>query len=78
VPTPLSYWICTTFPRERRYRAWFLKKYAERPLLECYQELAKKFPQGLADVALLPEELSGAVNAITGGIAVVETEARAT
>jgi hypothetical protein len=55
-----------------------LKKHAERPLLECYQELAKKFPQGLADVALLPEELSGAVNAITGGMAVVETEARAT
>ena len=26
VPTPLSYWICTTFPRERKYRAWFLKQ----------------------------------------------------
>ena len=29
VPTPLYYWICTTFPRERRYRAWFLKKHEE-------------------------------------------------
>ena len=61
VPTPLSYWICTTFPRERKYRAWFLRQRDGRPLLECYQELATKFPQGLADVALLPEELSGAV-----------------
>ncbi len=61
VPTPLSYWICTTFPRERKYRAWFLKQREGRPLLECYQDLARKFPQGLADVALLPEELSGAV-----------------
>jgi hypothetical protein len=32
-------------------------------LLECYQDLAKKFPQGLADVNPLPEELSGAVAA---------------
>jgi hypothetical protein len=61
VPTPLSYWICTTFPRERRYRSWFLEKHHDRPLLDNYQELAKRFPQGLADVAPLPEELSGSV-----------------
>jgi type IV secretory pathway VirB4 component len=66
VPTPLSYWICTTFPRERKYRSWFLKQRRDHSLLECYQELAKKFPQGLADVAPLPEELSGAVAAIGG------------
>ena len=65
VPTPLSYWVCTTFPRERRYRAWFLKKHADRPLLASYQDLAKRFPQGLADVPPLPEEISGAVNAVT-------------
>lgn len=63
VPTSLSYWVCTTFPRERRYRAWFLKKQGDGPLLESYRELAKRFPQGLADVAPLPEEISGAVNA---------------
>jgi hypothetical protein len=63
VPTPLSYWICTTFPRERNYRAWFLNKSGGRSLFECYQDLAKKFPQGLADVTPLPEELSGAVAA---------------
>src|SRR5215469_14710465 len=61
VPTPLSYWICTTFPRERKYRSWFLEEHYERPLLDNYQELANRFPQGLADVAPLPEELSGAV-----------------
>jgi len=64
VPTPLSYWICTTFPRERKYRNWFLNKSVSGPLLECYQELAKRFPQGLADMAPLPEELSGAVAAM--------------
>ena len=56
VPTPLDYWICTTFPRERRYRARFLKEREGRPLLECYQELAKRFPRGLADLPPLPEE----------------------
>jgi hypothetical protein len=61
VPTALDYWVCTTFPRERRYRTWFLQENRERSLLECYEELAQKFPQGLAGLPELPEELSGAV-----------------
>jgi len=64
-PTPIDYWICTTFPRERRYRAWVLKKFADRPLLDTYQELARKLPHGLAELSPLPEEISGAV---TGGV----------
>jgi len=60
-PTTVDYWVCTTFPRERRYRAWVLKKMADRPLLDAYQELARKFPRGLAEVPPLPEEISGAV-----------------
>ena len=63
VPTSLDYWVSTTFPRERRYRAWSLAINDGRTQLEIYQELASKFPQGLADVAPLPEELSGQVNA---------------
>jgi len=43
-----------------------LKKLADRPQIEVYQELARKFPRGLADVPQLPEEISGAVN---GGVA---------
>jgi type IV secretory pathway VirB4 component len=62
IPTALSYWVCTTFPRERRYRAWFLHMHAARPLLDSYQDLAARFPQGLADLEPLPEESSGAVN----------------
>jgi hypothetical protein len=61
VPTPASYWVSTTFPRERRYRNWLLKRFGDRPALETYQELARKFPRGLADVPPLPEEISGAV-----------------
>jgi len=61
VPTPIDYWVCTTFPRERRYRSWFINKHRGHPLIECYQELAQKFPQGLAEERELPEELSGAV-----------------
>jgi hypothetical protein len=61
VPTPVDYWVCTTFPREGKYRAWYLRKFADRPPLESYQELARRFPHGLADVPPLPEELSGAV-----------------
>jgi len=64
-PTAVDYWVCTTFPRERRYRAWVLKKFADRPLLQTYQELAQKFPRGLADVPPLPEEISGAVTGDT-------------
>jgi len=66
LPTPVSYWICTTFPRERRYRAWFLTHRCDRPLIENYQELARRFPQGLADMPPLPEELSGSVTETTG------------
>jgi hypothetical protein len=72
VPTPLSYWICTTFPRERKYRAWFLEKHEGRPLLGCCQELASKFPQGLAEVSPLLEEVSGEVNGVARITAPVE------
>ncbi len=75
VPTPLCYWICTTFPRERRYRAWFLKRHDGRPLLESYQELAKRLPQGLAEAAPLPEELSGAVDAASPQETTITTDA---
>jgi hypothetical protein len=64
VPTPLEYWICTTFKRERLYRAWFLEVNREVPLLEAYEYLAREFPHGLADIPELPEELSGAVAAL--------------
>ncbi|MGD0225153.1 MAG: hypothetical protein ABSF71_22720 [Terriglobia bacterium] len=63
VPTSLDYWICTTFPRERRYRGWYLATHRRQELLASYQELAEKFPQGLAEVKPLVEELSGEVNA---------------
>lgn len=58
VPTPVEYWICTTFPRERRYRTRFLARRAERPLIDCYMELAARFPQGLAALPELPEEIA--------------------
>lgn len=61
VPTAMDYWICTTFPRERKYRSWLLRKVADRPLVETYQELARRFPRGLAEIPPLPEEISGAV-----------------
>jgi type IV secretory pathway VirB4 component len=61
VPTPLEYWIMTTYARERHYRAWWLREHKDIPLLEAYQLLAEKFPQGLADIKPLPEEFSGEV-----------------
>ena len=60
-PTPLELWIMTTFPRERHYRAWWLREHADVPLLKAYQMLAAKFPEGLADLDPLPEEVSGEV-----------------
>ncbi len=67
VPTALDYWVCTTFPRERRYRFWFLDENKTRPQLEAYQDLARKFPGGLADTPALAEELSGKVDAAFAG-----------
>jgi hypothetical protein len=63
VPTPVDYWICTTFQRERMYRTYFLDRNSEKPLFERYRDLARLFPKGLADLAELPEEASGAVKA---------------
>lgn len=60
-PTPVDYWVMTTYPRERAYRAWWLGQYTDVPLLEAYKELAATFPTGLADVDPLAEELSGEV-----------------
>jgi hypothetical protein len=64
VPTPVDYWICTTSQRERMYRAYFIAQRPERPLFECYRELAGLFPKGLAEMQELPEEASGAVKAV--------------
>lgn len=61
VPTPLEYWILTTYPRERSYRRWFVNRHKDTPLINAYQELATLFPQGLADAQPLPEEMSGEV-----------------
>lgn len=60
-PTPVDYWIATTYSRERLYRGWWLEEHKENPLLHRYQQLATRFPCGLAEVELLPEEVSGQV-----------------
>jgi type IV secretory pathway VirB4 component len=64
VPTPVDYWICTTFQRERMYRNYFLNRDDEKSLFESYRELAHLFPKGLAEVLELPEEASGAVQSV--------------
>ena len=61
VPTPVDYWITTTYPRERTYRKWWLKIHENEPLLSAYEELARRYPRGLADLAPLAEELTGEV-----------------
>jgi hypothetical protein len=65
VPTGVEYWVCTTFPRERAYRKYFLERNHDRPPVELYEELARRFPNGLAEVAPLPEEISGAVSGLS-------------
>ena len=63
VPTPLDYWVATTYPRERAYRTYYLTldRNRPRPLIDSYRELGERFPHGLADADILPEEVSGAV-----------------
>jgi hypothetical protein len=63
VPTGVDYWVATTYPRERAYRTYFLQlpENESRPLIDVYGNLASRFPHGLAEVEVLPEEASGAV-----------------
>ncbi len=68
VPTPIEYWILTTYPRERSYRKWFMDRHKDMPLITAYQELAALFPQGLADTQPLPEEISGEVTKAASNI----------
>jgi hypothetical protein len=60
-PTPVDYWIITTYARERLYRSWWLERDHEVPKIQAYLELAERFPAGLAEVDPLPEEVSGEV-----------------
>jgi len=61
VPTPIDYWIVTTYARERAYRSWYLEQHKGMSPIEGYRHLADAFPFGLADLDPLPEELSGEV-----------------
>jgi hypothetical protein len=61
VPTPVDYWITTTYARERLYRTWWMSLHRDGPPLEAYRKLADTFPLGLADLDPLPEEISGEV-----------------
>jgi hypothetical protein len=61
VPTPIDYWIVTTYARERAYRSWCLEQHKGMSQIEAYRQLADAFPFGLADLDPLPEELSGEV-----------------
>jgi hypothetical protein len=62
VPTPLEYWLLTTFPRERWYRQWWLAAHADTGRSELYDQLGQKFPTGLSELPELPEERSGEVS----------------
>jgi type IV secretory pathway VirB4 component len=61
VPSPVDLWITTTYPRERKYRTWFMRHNSHLPAFSAYEELARRFPHGLASLGELPEERSGAV-----------------
>lgn len=64
VPSPVDYWITTTYARERTYRKWWMKKNASMAQIEAYEKLAERFPRGLAEFAPLAEELSGEVQEV--------------
>jgi hypothetical protein len=61
VPTPLEYWLLTTFPRERWYRHWWLATQPATDQVELFKRLAQNFPTGLSEVPELPEERCGEV-----------------
>ena len=61
VPTPVEYWLLTTFPRERWYRHWWIATHPELSPIKSFAALAEKYPHGLAQIVELPEERSGEV-----------------
>jgi hypothetical protein len=62
VPTPIEYWLLTTYPRERWYRQWWLMTHTELRSIERYALLAEKYPYGISQLPELPEERSGEVS----------------
>jgi hypothetical protein len=64
VPTPIEYWLLTTYPRERWYRQWWLMTHRDLSPIERYASLAKKYPHGLSQIPELPEERSGEVSRV--------------
>ena len=64
VPSPVDYWITTTYARERTYRMWWMWKHASMARIAAYEALAERFPRGLAELAPLKEELSGEVQEV--------------
>jgi hypothetical protein len=67
VPTPVEYWLMTTYPRERWYRQWWLATHPDLGLIDSYTKLAEKHPHGLSAVSELPEERSGEVSRVGVG-----------
>ncbi len=64
VPSPVDYWITTTYARERTYRKWWMRTHASTARIEAYEKLAERFPRGLAELAPLKEELSGEIQEV--------------
>ncbi len=56
----IEYWLATSYPRERKYRAWWLRTHDD--FYPAVYELADKFPNGLAALPDLPEERSGEID----------------
>lgn len=61
VLSPIEYWILTTFPREKWYRSWWLRKHEKMSVHARYLALAERFPHGLAQLELQEEERRGEV-----------------
>jgi hypothetical protein len=71
VPTPLEYWLLTTFPRERWYRQWWLTAHAHMDQTVLYERLGQKFPTGLSELPELPEECSAEVSLLRSAPGIV-------
>ena len=49
VPSPVDYWITTTYARERAFRKWWFRQHNQLPLIQAYEELSAQYPRGLAE-----------------------------
>ena len=53
VPSPVDYWITTTYARERAFRTWWLRQHRQLPLIQAYAGTCRRVSAGAGGTGAL-------------------------